>query len=120
MGNLGRGQDQPTIAAGLCQGGECDRGGDVTFHGPGQLVGYPIFDLRGYATPEGNRKTLGAIDYVRRLEEVLVRTCSDFSIPAFQLRRASPDYLAISIGSFPVAAGVVRLDSRKTIRVCVE
>ena len=59
---------------------ECDRGGDVTFHGPGQLVGYPIFDLRGYATPDGKRKTLGAIDYVRRLEEVLMRTCADFSI----------------------------------------
>jgi len=59
---------------------ECDRGGDVTFHGPGQLVGYPILDLRGYATPDGKRKTLGAIDYVRRLEEVLIRTCADFSI----------------------------------------
>ena len=60
---------------------ECDRGGDVTFHGPGQLVGYPIFDLRGYATPDGKRKTLGAVDYVRRLEEVIIRTCADFSIP---------------------------------------
>ncbi len=61
---------------------ECDRGGDVTFHGPGQIVGYPIFDLRGFSTPEGKRKTLGAIEYVRRLEEVLIRTCADFAIPA--------------------------------------
>jgi lipoyl(octanoyl) transferase len=59
---------------------ECDRGGDVTFHGPGQLVGYPIFDLRGYATPDAKRKTLGAVDFVRRLEEVLIRTSADFAI----------------------------------------
>jgi lipoyl(octanoyl) transferase len=59
---------------------ECDRGGDVTFHGPGQLVAYPIFDLRGFPSESGNRKTLGAIEYVRRLEEVLIRTCADFGI----------------------------------------
>jgi lipoyl(octanoyl) transferase len=85
---LGRNAKQNNILASpelLVQRGvevfESDRGGDVTFHGPGQLVGYPIFDLREIATPDGKRKTLGAIDYVRRLEEVLIRTCADFGIP---------------------------------------
>jgi lipoyl(octanoyl) transferase len=59
---------------------ECDRGGDVTFHGPGQLVAYPIFDLHGFRSTLAHRKTLGAIEYVRRLEEVLIRTCADFGI----------------------------------------
>src|SRR5436309_4332318 len=61
---------------------ECDRGGDVTFHGPGQLVGYPIVDLRGVPSSDGKRKSLGAIEYVRCLEEVLIRTCGDFGIAA--------------------------------------
>lgn len=60
---------------------ECDRGGDVTFHGPGQLVAYPVFDLRGFPSHDGKRKTLGVIEYVRRLEEVLIRTCAEFGIP---------------------------------------
>ena len=61
---------------------ECDRGGDVTFHGPGQLVAYPIFDLRGFPSDNSNRKSLGVVEYVRRLEEVLIRACADFRIPA--------------------------------------
>jgi lipoyl(octanoyl) transferase len=60
---------------------ECDRGGDVTFHGPGQLVAYPIFDLRGFPSENPNRKTLGAVEYVRRLEEALIGTCAEFGIP---------------------------------------
>ncbi|HLH09892.1 MAG TPA: lipoyl(octanoyl) transferase LipB [Terriglobales bacterium] len=62
---------------------ETDRGGDVTFHGPGQLVGYPIFDLHGFPNKAGTStlKYLGAVDYVRRIEEVLIRTCLDFTIP---------------------------------------
>jgi lipoyl(octanoyl) transferase len=59
---------------------ECDRGGDVTYHGPGQLVGYPIFDLRSFLGPDGQKKTLGAVEYVRRLEEALIRTCADYGI----------------------------------------
>ena len=53
---------------------EINRGGDVTFHGPGQLVGYPIFDLRSF--PE----KIGAIEYVRRMEEALIRTCIHYGI----------------------------------------
>jgi lipoyl(octanoyl) transferase len=89
---LGRNASQKNIVASpelLAQRGvgvfECDRGGDVTFHGPGQLVGYPIFDLREIATPTGKRKTLGAVDYVRRLEEILIRTCADFGIPTARI-----------------------------------
>jgi len=65
---------------------ECNRGGDVTFHGPGQLVGYPIFNLRAFTDEHGCRKTLGAVDYVRRLEEALIRTCGDLGIPTERVK----------------------------------
>ncbi|HWC15493.1 MAG TPA: lipoyl(octanoyl) transferase LipB [Terriglobales bacterium] len=55
---------------------ETNRGGDVTFHGPGQLVGYPIFDLRGFSP------RIGAVEFVRRVEEALIRTCGDLGIPS--------------------------------------
>ena len=53
---------------------ETDRGGDVTFHGPGQLVGYPIFDLRGFSPK------IGVVEFVRKMEESLIRTCGDLGV----------------------------------------
>ncbi len=55
---------------------ECNRGGDVTFHGPGQLVGYPIFNILEM------QPKLGAVDFVRRLEEVLIRTGASCGVAA--------------------------------------
>ena len=58
---------------------EVNRGGDVTYHGPGQLVGYPIMDLRG-DLPSKRGPHLGPVDFVRMLEEVLIRTCGEFRV----------------------------------------
>ena len=78
---LGRNAHREHIVAGddlLARRGislfETNRGGDVTYHGPGQLVGYPILHLRSF-TP-----SLGIVEYLRRLEEVLLRACADYGI----------------------------------------
>jgi len=83
---LGRNASRSNILASdefLAQRGielhEINRGGDVTYHGPGQLVGYPIIDLRG-DLPGKKGPHLGPVDYVRLLEEVLIRTCGDFGV----------------------------------------
>jgi lipoyl(octanoyl) transferase len=78
---LGRNAQRQHIVAGselLARRGitvfETNRGGDVTYHGPGQLVGYPILNLRGFTPP------IGIVDYLRKLEEVLIRACADYGV----------------------------------------
>ncbi len=68
---------------------EINRGGDVTYHGPGQLIGYPIFDLRSLrspgACPPGRGNRLGPVDFVRLMEEALIRLCAEFGVPASRI-----------------------------------
>ncbi len=56
-----------------------DRGGDITYHGPGQVVGYPILDLDYYFTDIHL--------YLRNLEEVIIRTCADYGITAARVEK---------------------------------
>ena len=51
-----------------------DRGGEVTYHGPGQLVGYPIVDLKSLS--------MGPLTYVHKLEAILINTLKEFAIDA--------------------------------------
>lgn len=58
-----------------------DRGGDITFHGPGQLVVYPIIDLESFG--------LGVKEYVDKLEEIVIRTVATFDIQGERLSGAA-------------------------------
>jgi len=56
---------------------EIDRGGDVTYHGPGQVVVYPIIALRDHGLRVG--------EYVRLLEDAMIKTCGDFGVEAYRI-----------------------------------
>lgn len=62
-----------------------NRGGDITFHGPGQIVGYPILDLEQF--------DLGVKQYIEALEEVIIRTLSDYGVKTERLDGATGVWL---------------------------
>ena len=76
---------------------QVERGGDITYHGPGQLVGYPIMDLHNY------RLSVGW--YMHSLEEVLISTLADFGIVA----KRRPKCIGVWVNDEKVAALGVRL-----------
>ena len=77
---------------------DVDRGGDITYHGPGQLVGYPILRLASLRT---------VVDYVRSLEDVLIRTAATFRVTA----RRIPGLTGVWVGDAKLAAIGVRVAS---------
>jgi lipoyl(octanoyl) transferase len=93
--NLGAGEEY------LCSLGAevfwSDRGGDATFHGPGQLVGYPILRLE-------DRYTHG---YLRRLEEVIVKVLRDYGLEGWH----HPEYTGVWVGEKKIAAIGVKFSS---------
>jgi lipoate-protein ligase B len=82
---------------------EVGRGGDVTFHGPGQLVGYPIIKLEG-----AERR---AVWYVSQLEQVLIRTLAAFGIQA----GVDPCNRGVWVGPDKIAALGVRIAGHVTL-----
>ena len=76
---------------------ETDRGGDVTYHGPGQIVGYPVMDLRNW------KRDVGA--FVRGIEQVLIDTLEEFGITACRI----PKLTGVWVDDAKVAAIGVHL-----------
>ncbi|MDR0824267.1 MAG: lipoyl(octanoyl) transferase LipB [Prevotella sp.] len=68
---------------------QIDRGGDVTYHGPGQLVGYPIFDLESF--------NIGLRQYIFNLEEIIIRLLASYNIPAERLQGAAGVWIDTAI-----------------------
>jgi lipoyl(octanoyl) transferase len=99
-GDGGRGHilaDGDTLAARGVEVFEAGRGGDVTYHGPGQIVGYPIIDLK----PD----RCDVHRYVRDLEEVLIRVAADYGIVAGRIKGLS----GVWVGDAKLAAIGVRI-----------
>lgn len=70
---------------------QIDRGGDVTYHGPGQLVGYPVFDLEFYH--------IGLRQYIHNLEEIIIRLLSFYDIHAGRLNGAAGVWLDTDVAN---------------------
>ena len=68
-----------------------NRGGDITYHGPGQIVGYPILDLDNFS--------LGLKDYIYKLEDVIIKTLEEFGISSSRLDGATGVWLDVDTES---------------------
>lgn len=84
-----------------------DRGGSITYHGPGQVVGYPILKLSHYCS--------GPKQYVRMLEEVLIQTLAHWEIDGYRLDKKPGVWVRWNQADAKIAAIGVRIDQGVTI-----
>lgn len=84
-----------------------DRGGSITYHGPGQVVGYPILKLAQYCS--------GPKQYVRKLEEVLIRTLARWGIEGYRIEKKPGVWVQWNHTDAKIAAIGVRIDRGVTI-----
>ncbi len=80
------GKPEHVLAAGDIPVIHVDRGGQVTYHGPGQIVAYPLFDLK--------RLKVGVREYVHRIEQAIIDTCADWNVLAERRDGAPGVYVA--------------------------
>jgi lipoyl(octanoyl) transferase len=85
-----------------------DRGGDITYHGPGQLVGYPIIQL------PRDSKTLrtDVISYMRNLEQVIIRTLADYGVVGYPIPGLTGVWVDTPAGEAKICAMGVRVNVR--------
>ncbi len=85
---------------------QSDRGGDITYHGPGQLVGYPIIQL-----PRAS-ETLRAdvVGYVRRIEQVIIDTLADYHVTAYPIPGLTGVWVNTPAGEVKICAIGVRVN----------
>jgi lipoate-protein ligase B len=98
-----------------------DRGGDVTYHGPGQLVGYPLVPLGMPAVSDGDSTRIPQADYVgyvRKLEQVLILALKAFSVTGVQIRGLTGVWVQPGMDRAPekIAAIGVKVDARGVTR----
>jgi len=90
---------------------EVDRGGDITYHGPGQLVAYPVLYL-GRPDPTGRLVKADYVGYLRKLEEVLIRLLAGYGLTAMRKEAYTGAWVETPTGPEKIAAIGVRVNTR--------
>ncbi|MEW5986088.1 MAG: lipoyl(octanoyl) transferase LipB [Chloroflexota bacterium] len=89
-----------------------DRGGDVTYHGPGQLVGYPILDLRRLHSEQRGLARPDLRLYLRQLEETLIRALAVFKVDAYRYPGYTGVWVETAAGPRKIAAIGVKVSGQ--------